>query len=199
MNIVLKNTHALFLTAVLFCSCKGKPIEEQPTIPTSSKPVTEQEVNSIEDKDTFTTDAHNSPEIKPKDTVVPLENNSKTSEENVESKKVKSAAQPKIDFSTLEHNFGKIIQDSILEYKFEFENKGNAPLIINNAVGSCGCAIASYPFIPIAPGEKGSIGVRFNSIGKMGLQNPTIAVISNSESKKVTLHLKGIVVPKPKN
>lgn len=98
----------------------------------------------------------------------------------------------------MEHNFGKITQDSIFNYKFEFENKGNTPLIINNAIGSCGCAIASYPFIPIAPGEKGAIGVRYNSTGKMGLQNPTIAVISNSEPKKITLHLKGIVIPKEK-
>ena len=40
---------------------------------------------------------------------------------------------------------------------FTFTNVGNAPLVINEVIASCGCTIPKYDRRPIAPGQKGSI------------------------------------------
>ncbi len=89
-------------------------------------------------------------------------------------------AQAEIKFENLTHNFGK------------FTNKGNAPLIINQAVASCGCTVPSYTKTPIAPGESGTIAVTYNGRGKFpGHFKKTITVRSNASTNMVRLYVEG--------
>ncbi len=104
----------------------------------------------------------------------------------------------KIEFDNPIFLYGDITEGDIVEHKFYFTNTGNAPLNIKNASATCGCAIPSYPFIPIEKGERGFIGVTFNSVGKSGKQAPAITVVSNASEPVHKLRLSGNVLEKVK-
>lgn len=104
----------------------------------------------------------------------------------------------KIAFEVSEYDFGEIEEGASVEYKFAFENKGNAPLNIMEASATCGCTVPSYPFIPIEPGESGYIGVRYNSVGKDGPQKPVVTVLTDGKPSRVTLDIKLVVLEKKK-
>ena len=50
-----------------------------------------------------------------------------------------------------------------------------------------------WPKEPIAKGSKATVHVEFNSTGKMGMQDKTVTITSNSKSGQKVLHLKGNV------
>lgn len=104
---------------------------------------------------------------------------------------------PEIKFTVEEYNFGTIKQGDKVTYDFSFENTGKEPLIISSAQGSCGCTVPQWPKEPITKGGKGTIHVEFNSTGKMGMQDKTVTISSNSKSGQKVLHLKGNVEAPP--
>ena len=69
----------------------------------------------------------------------------------------------KISFAKETHDYGTIKNGADGSCTFEFKNTGNAPLIISNAKGSCGCTVPTWPHEPIAPGAKGSIVVKYDT------------------------------------
>lgn len=101
---------------------------------------------------------------------------------------------PQISVEDKVHNFGTIAQGDVAEHTFEFKNIGTEPLKILSARGSCGCTVPKYSKEEIAPGEKGKVLVRFNSAGKLGNQNKTVTLITNSVDKKpMVLSMRGVV------
>ncbi len=102
-------------------------------------------------------------------------------------------AKTTIQFEKTEHDFGKIKQGDEAETKFKFTNTGKEPLIIENAQGSCGCTVPSYPKEPIAPGATGEILVKFNSAGKSNAQQKTVTLTANTEPIQTTLTIKAFV------
>lgn len=106
--------------------------------------------------------------------------------------------RPIITFDEPLQDFGTIMEGDTVDFKFTFTNTGKAPLDISSAVPTCGCTLPSFPFIPVEPGEKGYVGVKYISIGKEGNQNPSIEVTSNGSAQPVVLTMKGFVEPKPK-
>lgn len=95
-----------------------------------------------------------------------------------------------IDYGTIEHNADG-------NRKFTFTNNGNKPLIITNTQGSCGCTVPTTPKEPIAPGAKGSIGVKYDT-NREGAFTKTVTVTSNAEGQATkTLTIKGTVLPDP--
>ncbi len=100
---------------------------------------------------------------------------------------------PEFKFDQVEHDFGAINQGDVVEHVFQFTNEGEAPLIIQSAVGSCGCTVPTYTREPIAPGESGELTVAFDSKGKMNLQNKTVTITANTWPKKTMLRIKAMV------
>ena len=77
-----------------------------------------------------------------------------------------ASAQAEIKFDKLIHNFGSFEESNpVQKATFTFTNVGNKPLIINQAIASCGCTVPSYTKKPVAPGEKGQISVTYNGKG----------------------------------
>lgn len=105
----------------------------------------------------------------------------------------------KISFEETEHKFGEITEGDIVEHDFVFTNTGKADLNVLEADVTCGCTYPSFPFLAIAPGEQGHIGVRFNSVGKDGPQKATVTLTTDASNKVVELHMVGLVKPKPKS
>ncbi|MBU2019294.1 MAG: DUF1573 domain-containing protein [Bacteroidetes bacterium] len=105
----------------------------------------------------------------------------------------------KIDFKKETHDYGNVKYGADGACTFEFTNTGNAPLIISNAKGSCGCTVPSWPKEPIAPGAKGTITVKYDT-KRPGAINKSVTITSNAvnESSKV-IRIKGNVLPAPEN
>jgi len=87
---------------------------------------------------------------------------------------------PKIAFSESTHEFGDITQGDRVEHVFEFTNSGTVPLVLASVRTTCGCTATDWKKEPIAPGEKSSITVKFNSAGKIGVQNKVVTIMSNA-------------------
>ena len=104
---------------------------------------------------------------------------------------------PKIDFTKETHDYGTIKYGADGSCSFEFKNTGNAPLIISNAKGSCGCTVPEWPKEPIAPGAKASIKVKYDT-KRPGAINKSVTITSNAvnEPTKV-IRIKGNVLPAP--
>lgn len=105
---------------------------------------------------------------------------------------------PQIEFLEDTHEVGDIVEGDVIKHTFKFKNIGKAPLNIEKAEGTCGCTQPSYPFLAIAPGEFGKIGVNYHSVGKSGPQKPEIVVHSDSKNEPIkTLYLELNVKDKP--
>ncbi len=74
-----------------------------------------------------------------------------------------------------------------------FTNVGDAPLVVNQAVSSCGCTVPSYTKTPIAPGEKGEIKVTYNAGKSVGRFTKNITVRTNGDPELTRLYIKGEV------
>ncbi len=92
------------------------------------------------------------------------------------------------------HDYGDIYQDTKNEHIFTFTNTGEEPLVISNAVGSCGCTVPEYPKEPVAPGEKGEIKVVFSSGKKEGAQTKNVTITANTDPKQTKLTIKANVL-----
>lgn len=100
---------------------------------------------------------------------------------------------PWMTFDKTEHDFGEILEGEVVSFTFQFTNTGNADLVISSHITSCGCTVPDYPKGAIAPGEKGTITVQFNSHGKKGVQNKSIVLVTNCEPPNFTLNIKAVV------
>jgi len=103
---------------------------------------------------------------------------------------------PEFKFEETMYEFGTVNEGDMVNHTFTFTNSGEAPLIIKNAVASCGCTVPNWPKEPIAPGETGEIEVNFNSQGKPNQQTKTITITANTEPTITKLTIKGMVTPK---
>jgi hypothetical protein len=103
-----------------------------------------------------------------------------------------AANGPIMEFETSVMDYGLIEHNADGKREFVLTNTGNAPLIISNAKGSCGCTVPTWPKAPIAPGESASIGVKYatNRIGKF---TKTITLTTNAPEKTKILTIKGEV------
>lgn len=125
-------------------------------------------------------------------TVQPIENpNVVTTAADGEA--VASENAPVMSFEQTEYDFGTIKQGETIEHTFEFTNTGSTPLIIESASATCGCTVPEWTKEPVAPGEKGTVAVKFNSTGKMGQQQPTVTIRANTQPNIVRVAMKGNV------
>lgn len=91
------------------------------------------------------------------------------------------------------HDFGRIAQNKPVTARFAFVNKGELPLLISQAKGSCGCTGVEYPKAAVLPGQSGMITATFNAASP-GAFSKTVTVESNAEDGTQLLSLTGEVV-----
>ncbi len=114
---------------------------------------------------------------------------------NPQSEVNKGEQKPVMSFDHTVFDFEKLTTGQSVEHTYEFTNRGNAPLIVSSAVSSCGCTVPAFSGDPVAPGEKGKIVVRFDSEGKLGVQERQVTVVTNAQPDRYLLTLRGTVVP----
>ena len=124
----------------------------------------------------------------------------KINSDNLESAKsrdieIKNGAAS-VSFENPVYDFGTVNEGEIIETTFKLTNSGKTDLVITDAQVTCGCTVPVWPKKPIKPGESEEIQVRFNTNGKQNRQQKNITLITNTESGREILTLKGMVTPK---
>ncbi|MGB3801573.1 MAG: DUF1573 domain-containing protein [Lewinella sp.] len=99
-------------------------------------------------------------------------------------------------FESKEIDYGTIEQNSDPYRTFTFTNTGEEPIVITNAVGSCGCTVPSYSDMPVAPGESGEIKVRY-ATDRLGKFRKRVTLTTNVTKEPVVLTIMGEVQEKP--
>ncbi len=95
------------------------------------------------------------------------------------------------------HDFGEVPEGPLAEFDFEFKNTGKKPIVINDAHGSCGCTVPTWPHEPILPKQKGVIHVAYTTSGRQGPIMKDVTINSNAKQQPMVLHIRGNVKPKP--
>ncbi|MES2285385.1 MAG: DUF1573 domain-containing protein [Bacteroidota bacterium] len=103
---------------------------------------------------------------------------------------------PKFKFETEVMDYGTIAHNADGNREFKFTNVGKEPLIISNAVGSCGCTTPNWPKEPIKPGETAVIKVKY-ATDRVGAFEKTITLTSNADTPSKVIKIKGVVNPDP--
>ncbi len=98
---------------------------------------------------------------------------------------------PIIHFEETSFDFGMIESGEKVKHVYTFTNTGDAPLVISNAKGSCGCTVPYWPNMPILPGESNEIEVQFDSKNKKGKQSKRITITANTSPPQTFLIIKG--------
>ena len=103
-----------------------------------------------------------------------------------------------IKFDKTTHNFGTFSENNpVVSCTFTYTNVGDAPLVIHQAVASCGCTVPQYPKEPIKAGESGEITVAYNGAGKFpGHFRKSITLRTNAKQEVVRLYIEGDMTPK---
>ncbi len=86
--------------------------------------------------------------------------------------------------------------DDEVKLEIEFENTGDAPLIIRKVDGCCGTRITEWTQRPLKPGEKGTIKVQFRVEPRPHKINRTVKAHTNDPAGVNKLSIKGIVKEK---
>lgn len=90
------------------------------------------------------------------------------------------------------HDYGSIAFGSNGKVDFVFKNTSNKPLVISDVKSSCGCTVPNWTKEPVAPGQKGTIEIEYNT--KLpGVFNKTVVVYSNAANSPVRLEIRGKV------
>jgi hypothetical protein len=98
-----------------------------------------------------------------------------------------------IKFNETSHDFGTFSEASpVVSYVFTFTNIGDAPLVIHQAVASCGCTVPEYTKEPIAAGKTGTLKVTYNGTGKYpGHFKKSVTLRTNGKTELIRLYIEG--------
>lgn len=94
------------------------------------------------------------------------------------------------------HKFPKTQEGTVLTYTYTFTNTGKAPLIISGYTVACTCTKVDLPDGPIAPGQKGTIKITFDTEGRTYYQDRVIILNTNTKRKTEKIRFKVYVEPK---
>ena len=108
-----------------------------------------------------------------------------------------AAGIAEIKFESTKHNFGLFSESKPkVSCTFKFKNVGDGPLIIHQAIASCGCTVPVYPKEPIKPGESGEIIINYDGYGRFpGRFRKSITLRTNGKVEITRLIVEGEMTP----
>lgn len=111
-----------------------------------------------------------------------------------------ASAQGKADikFDKTTHDFGTFSEKTpIVECVFTFTNVGESPLVVHQAVASCGCTVPEYTQEPILPGKTGTVKITYDGTGKYpGQFKKSITLRTNAKTEMMRIYVEGNMTPK---
>ena len=104
---------------------------------------------------------------------------------------------PRISFEKVVHDFGKIGPGTNNLCEFKFTNTGNSILRITEVGKTCGCTPFELAKTQYAPGESGTLKVKYYSDQQSGEATKQLYVYSNDEARpKIALTIKASIIMK---
>lgn len=97
-----------------------------------------------------------------------------------------------IQFDKLYFDFGELKVGEVKEVTLTFKNIGNKPLILDDVISSCDCTVVEWSKAPVLPGKTATIKAIYTA-ESVGLISKRVTVLSNAETDRVILQLKGTV------
>lgn len=95
------------------------------------------------------------------------------------SEKGNLAQGPMMYFKDTQHDFGTVQEGDVLNYTFNFVNKGNSELKISDVKTSCGCTTALVSGELVEPGKEGTLKVTLDTKHRVGKMSRRITIYSN--------------------
>jgi uncharacterized cupredoxin-like copper-binding protein len=89
---------------------------------------------------------------------------------------------PIMFFKETQHDFGTVREGKVVDYTFNFVNRGEVPLKIRNVKTSCGCTAALVSDNTIEPGKKGTLKVELDTKNRVGKMSRKVTIYSNDPS-----------------
>jgi hypothetical protein len=93
------------------------------------------------------------------------------------------APAPRLFVGERHHDFGRIAQNTSATYRFQLENRGDAPLHITGVKATCGCTSTVAGKDLLAPGESTEVEVTYHSAGTVGPVHKTVEVSSDDPAQ----------------
>lgn len=105
--------------------------------------------------------------------------------------------EPILTLEKTEVNYDTIEQGSNRIRKVKFTNTGDANLVIDTCVGSCGCTTPACPQgVAIKPGETRELEISYDT-ERLGSFTKTVTIRSNaSNGSNIIITIRGTVLPK---
>ena len=120
---------------------------------------------------------------------------SNSSTKATSTKEIISKGPAQIRFDTDMHDFGDVFDGEKVSFSFKFTNTGNGPLVITGVATSCGCTVGEYTHDTIKSGKQGDVTVSFDSWKRVGFQQKSVTVSSNTNPPSQILRIKAMVLP----
>ena len=93
--------------------------------------------------------------------------------------------------------FGTIEEGAVYLDSITVTNTGTRPYLVTSHQTTCDCTVLQAPTQPVLPGEKGTLRIEFNSVGKAGKVSTAIVVQDNSSpNARSIIYLTGTVKSK---
>ncbi len=107
-------------------------------------------------------------------------------------------SQPCFTANTEKQNLGQIAWKVPASIAYTITNTGDEPLVVTEVESECACTVADWTKVPIKPGEKGIINVRFDA-ETLGHFQKSVSVYTNAQPYLTYLYFNGEVVWKVKD
>jgi len=99
-------------------------------------------------------------------------------------------------FDKTVHDYGTIKKGADGTCEFKITNTSKEPLVIQSAVGSCGCTVPKYDKEPIMPGKSTVITVKYDS-NRVGPFTKEVTVMFEGKPEPAKVQIKGNVEAPP--
>lgn len=111
-----------------------------------------------------------------------------------------SSQVPALRFEELSRDFGAIAEeDGKVTHRFAFTNPNDRPVVVTDAVATCGCTVAAYSKRPVLPGERSEIAVTFDPANRPGVFDKRVSVFTSEGGEPIGLRITGRVVPRERS
>lgn len=91
-------------------------------------------------------------------------------------------------------DFGDLKEDEMYNGSFIMKNTGTKVLVIYDITAECGCTVIDSYKKLVEPQDTCMIKFSFNTLGKSGIQNKTITMVTNTDPATHFLKIKANVV-----
>lgn len=111
---------------------------------------------------------------------------------NSQTKATYTGTGAEIEFEKKAVDFGTLKVGDVKVVTITYKNIGKKPLILDDVISSCDCTEVDWSKAPVMPGKTGTIKATYTA-KNVGLISKRITVLSNANTDRVILQLKGEV------